>query len=74
MTYKVRIFLRGPKQNAGRYIGERHIEDIPRLNGLVVFQDQAGMRSGKVEGIFPHGWEPASELIPSIHLAQDADT
>ena len=72
MPYRVRIFLRRSDQNDGRYIGERYLREIPRLNGRVVFQHDAGMQSGKVEGVFPDSWQPASELIPSIHVVQDA--
>jgi hypothetical protein len=72
MSYKVRIFLRRSDQNAGHYIGERYLQEIPRLHCGVVFGHDTEVHSGKVEGIFPDSWEPASELIPSIHVVQDA--
>jgi hypothetical protein len=72
MSYRVRIFLRRSDQNAGRYVGERYLQEISRLHGPVLFDSGAGMQQGKVEGIFPDTWEPTSELIPSIHVVQDA--
>jgi hypothetical protein len=73
MSYRVRIFLRRLNQKDGRYVGERRLPEIPRLHGLVFFDDGSGVQKGKVERIYPDAWEPASELIPSIHVVEDAE-
>jgi len=72
MPYRVRIFLRRSDQNAGRYIGERYLREIPRLHGRVAFQLDDGVQAGTVESIIPDSWQPASELIPTVHVRQDA--
>ena len=73
MAYRVRIFLRRSDQKAGSYIGERYLREMPRLNGRVVFEHEDSMESGNVERIVPDGWQPTSELIPSVHVVQGAD-
>ena len=70
MSYRVRIYLRRSDQNAGHYIGERCLSEIPRLDGGVAFDDDTEVRRRKVEGIFPGSWEPTSGLIPSVHVVQ----
>ena len=73
MAYRVRIFLRRPDQNAGGYIGERYLRDIPRVRGRVAFHIGDTIEAGIVERIVPDNWQPASELIPTVHVLQDAE-
>jgi hypothetical protein len=73
MNYRVRIFLRRPEQSVGLYVGERCLREIPRLHGFVFFESGAEMQRGKVERIFPHAWDPASELIPTIHVVEASE-
>ena len=74
MAYRVRIFLRRPDQNAGRYIGERFLREVPRLHGRVAFQLGDMVQAGTVERIVPDSWQPASELIPTVHVLEDVGT
>jgi hypothetical protein len=74
MAYRVRIFLRRQDQNAGRYIGERYLREIPRLRGRVAFKLGDAVRAGMVERIVPDDWQPTSELIPTVHVLQDVET
>ena len=74
MAYRVRIFLRRPDQNAGRYIGERYLKDMPRLRGRVAFQLGDTVQAGTVERIVPDSWQPVSELVPTVHVLQDSQT
>jgi hypothetical protein len=71
MAYRVRIFLRRSDQNAGRYVGERYLQDMPLLRGRVTFGSGDAMLTGMVERIVPDNWQPASELIPTLHVLQD---
>ena len=71
MAYRVRIFLRRADQNAGRYIGERYLREMPRLNGRVAFELGDVVQAGIVERIVPENWQPASELIPTVHVLED---
>src|SRR5438874_5520110 len=57
MAYRVRIFLRRPDQNAGRYIGEQYLRDMPRLRGRVAFQLGDTVQAGTVERIVPDSWQ-----------------
>jgi len=74
MAYRVRILLRRPDQKAGLYIGERYLRDMPRLSGRVAFQLGDTVQAGIVERIIPDSWQPVSELIPTVHVLQDAET
>jgi len=74
MAYRVRIFLRRSDQNAGRFIGERYLRDMPRLRGRVAFELGDTVQAGTVERIVPDGWQPVSELIPTVHVLQDGET
>ena len=49
MAYRVRIFLRRSDQNAGRFIGERYLRDMPRLRGRVAFELGDTVQAGTVE-------------------------
>jgi hypothetical protein len=73
MAHRVRIFLRRPDQSAGRYIGERYLREIPRLRGRVAFKLGNAVQAGTVERIVPDNWQPDSELIPTVHVLQDAE-
>jgi hypothetical protein len=73
MAYRVRIMLRRRDQNAGRYIGERYLREIPRLHGRVAFQLGGGVQAGTVERIVPDDWQPASEHVPTVHVLQDGE-
>jgi hypothetical protein len=74
MAYRVRIFLRRPDQNAGRYLGERYLRDMPRVRGRVAFESGDAVQTGMVERIVPDNWQPVSELIPTVHVLQDVET
>jgi hypothetical protein len=74
MAYRVRIFLRRPDQNAGGYIGERYLRDMPRVRGRVTFESGDVVQTGMVERIVPENWQPASELIPTVHVLEDVET
>jgi hypothetical protein len=73
MAYRVRIMLRRPDQNAGRYIGEKYLREIPRLRGRVAFKLGDAVQAGTVERIVPDYWQPASELVPTVHVLQDGE-
>ena len=72
MAHRVRIFLRHGDQIAGRYIGERDLRVVPRLNGPIAFEHQERMKTGKVERIVPTDWRPNTALIPSVHVVEEA--
>jgi hypothetical protein len=74
MAHRVRIFLRHRDQNAGRYIGERYLREMPRLSGRVAFELGDVVQAGTVERIVPDNWQPTSELIPTVHVLQDTGT
>ena len=74
MAYRVRIFLRRSDQNAGRFIGERYLREMPRLRGRIAFELGDAVQAGIVERIVPDGWQPVSELIPTVHVLQDGET
>ena len=74
MAYRVRIFLRRSDQNAGRFIGERYLREMSRLRGCVAFELGDTVQAGIVERIVPDGWQPVSELIPTVHVLQDGET
>ncbi len=73
MAYRVRIMLRRPDQNAGRDIGQRYLREIPRLHGRIAFQLGGAVQAGTVERIVPDDWQPASELVPTVHVLQDCE-
>ena len=68
----MRIFLRQGDQIASRYIGERDVREVPRLNGRIAFEHEGRMKTGKVEGIVPTDWRPDTALIPSVHVVEEA--
>ena len=71
MAYRVRIFLRRPDQNTERYVGEKLIREMPRARGRIAFELEDGLVAGTVERIVPDSWQPASELIPTVHVLLD---
>ena len=71
-AHRVRIFLRGGDQIASRYIGERDLQEAPRLERHITFEHQGGMKAGKVERIVPTDWRPNTALIPSVHVVEEA--
>jgi hypothetical protein len=72
MAHRVRIFLRHGDQMTGRYIGERDLQEAPRLEGHIAFEHQGRMKTGKVERIAPTDWRPDTALIPSVHVIEEA--
>jgi hypothetical protein len=72
MAHRVRIFLRPGDQIAGRYIGERDLQEAPRPEGRIAFEHQGRMKTGKVERIVPTDWRPDTALIPSVHVLDEA--
>ena len=70
----MRIILRSPDQDAGRYIGERFLREIPRLSGRIAFKVGDTVQAGTVERIVPDNWQPSSELIPTVHVLLDVET
>jgi hypothetical protein len=74
MAYRVRIFVRRADQSAGLYIGERDLREIPRPRGRIACHIGDTIRAGTVERIVPDNWQADSELIPTVHVLQDAVT
>ena len=72
MSHRVRIFLRHGDLIASRYIGERDLQEAPRLEGRIAFEHQGRMKTGKVERIVPTDWRPDSALIPAVHVLEVA--
>ena len=44
------------------------------MHGRVAFENGDAVQTGMVERIVPDNWQPASELIPTVHVLQDAET
>ena len=71
-AHRVRIFLRDGDLIASRYIGERDLQEAPRIEGRIAFEHQGRMKTGKVERIVPTNWRPDTALIPSVHVLDEA--
>ena len=72
MAHRVRIFLRHEGLSASHYVGERDLQEAPRLEGHIAFEHQGRMKTGKVERIVPTDWRPDTALIPSVHVIEEA--
>ena len=65
------IFLRRPDQSAERYIGEMLIREMPRVRGRIAFELEDEAATGTVDRLVPDSSQPASELIPTVHVVLD---
>jgi hypothetical protein len=72
MTYRVRIYLQRAGQSAGGYIGEKDLLKPPARDARVTFEHEGRMVSGRIERIVPDNWIAGSELIPTLHVVQNA--
>jgi hypothetical protein len=49
------------------------IREKPRAGGRIVFELEDRTATGTVERIVPDSWQPASELIPTVHVLRDTE-